>query len=661
MKIYVYCLVAALLGTATTWGQDRDRRLDRSAVEDGVEVLTRGPVHEAFAGTITFDPEPGVVVRKPAPEPIEELPPEQKPTGDNVAWIPGYWGWDDERDDYLWVSGIWRSLPPGRQWISGYWATSAQDSQWTSGYWADAQATEVAYLPEPPRTVEAGPNIEAPSVNHTWLPGVWTWQQNRYAWRPGYWATAQQNWVWNPPHYVWAPRGYVFVDGYYDYPVARRGVLFAPVYFNSSVYAQRGYSFSPRTVINPAVFAAHLFLRPSYGHYYFGDYYGNNYATSGFSPWFSFASNRMGYDPFYAHQNWNHRNDLQWNQRVETQFAYLSDHDEARPARTWSDQLESRNLDGANDDKTFVVAASIEELVKSEDTTLRFQPLAQQEREEFGQRGQQVREAREQRRTLEAEVVSPSAEAPVRNVESPIRAQLPKSSVASQPSDRLDVDNVPPKALDAPQPDTNIQPQPRRPRGNVDPTKGNPNVPQTGPRPNVSPANPSPPQAGPKPTLPKGDLNATPSDPQPKPPRGTPKGDLKPVPRVAPGAAPQGDPRPLTPSEVPQPAPKVTPRPDPPGIAPMPEPKITPRAESPRNTPKAAPTVTPRPERPKNLPKAASPVAPKATPQVNPRPEPPRNAPQPTPKVTPRPEPPRDATPKAPKAKPKPESPKAKP
>ena len=37
-----------------------------------------------------------------------------------------------------------------------------------------------------------------------------------------------------PAHYVWTPRGYVFVDGYYDYSVARRGVLFAPVYFNSA-------------------------------------------------------------------------------------------------------------------------------------------------------------------------------------------------------------------------------------------------------------------------------------------------------------------------------------------------------------------------------------------------------------------------------------------
>lgn len=356
------------------------------------------------------------------------------------------------------------------------------------------------------------------------MPGCWIWQQNRYAWRPGYWATAQPNWVWNPPHDVWAPRGYVFVDGYYDYPVARRGILFAPVYFSSNVYAQRGYSFSPRTVINPAVFAAHLFLRPSYGHYYFGDYYGNNYTTSGFTPWFSFSSSRTGYDPFYAHQRWKHRNDRQWSQRVETEFGYRHDNGEARPAQTLSDQRERRNRDGANEDKTFVVDSSIEELAKSEDSTFRFQPLAQQEREEFGQRGQQVREAREERRKLEAEAASPSADASARNVKSPIRAKLPRTSVASQPGDLLDVDNTPPKVLNAPEPDTRIQPQPRKPRGKADPTKGKPNVPLTESRPKVSPANPKGPKVGPKPTLPKGDLKTPPGNPQPKTPGGTPKG-----------------------------------------------------------------------------------------------------------------------------------------
>ena len=153
-----------------------------------MEVLTRGPVHEAFAETVTFDPEPGIVVPKAPPEAIEELPPEQRPEGDNVAWIPGYWAWDDERSDFLWVSGIWRNLPPGRQWVPGYWGQSGPDYQWTSGYWADAAVSEIEYLPEPPASVEVGPNIAAPSADQTWLPGCWVWQQNRYAWRPGYWA-----------------------------------------------------------------------------------------------------------------------------------------------------------------------------------------------------------------------------------------------------------------------------------------------------------------------------------------------------------------------------------------------------------------------------------------------------------------------------------------
>jgi hypothetical protein len=79
----------------------------------GVEVLTRGPVHEAFAGIVTFNPGPGIVVAKAPPDVIEELPSEERPDGDNVSWIPGYWGWDDERSGFLWISGTWRALPPG--------------------------------------------------------------------------------------------------------------------------------------------------------------------------------------------------------------------------------------------------------------------------------------------------------------------------------------------------------------------------------------------------------------------------------------------------------------------------------------------------------------------------------------------------------------------
>ena len=410
MKVYRYCLIAVVLGPVVAWGQIGDIPRGRTEEENGVEVLTRGPVHEAFAETVTFDPEPGIVTPKAPPAAIEELPPEQRPEGANVAWIPGYWAWDDERADFLWVSGIWRALPPGRQWVPGYWGRAGAGAQWTSGYWADGNANDVEYLPEPPATVEAGPNVPAASADQIWLPGCWVWQQNRYAWRPGYWAKGHSDWDWVPAHYVWTPRGYVFVDGYYDYTVARRGVLFAPVYFSSNIYSQRGFSYSPATVINPAVFASHLFLRPRYGHYYFGDYYGSNYSSSGFSPWFSFHSSRSGYDPFYAQQRWQHRRDDQWDRQVQADFTHRRDHEEARPPRTFSAQQQQlgRNVRPEQNLKS-MIAQQLDQFRKTKENSIRFQQVDNDHRQQFGRLRQEVQALRQQRQQLEAKAVDPTA------------------------------------------------------------------------------------------------------------------------------------------------------------------------------------------------------------------------------------------------------------
>ena len=82
------------------------------AKDDGVEVLARGPVHEAYAATVEYPTGGGPVVGKQPPEVIEELPPDQKPDGDNVQWIPGYWAYDDDRTDYIWISGFGGSPLP---------------------------------------------------------------------------------------------------------------------------------------------------------------------------------------------------------------------------------------------------------------------------------------------------------------------------------------------------------------------------------------------------------------------------------------------------------------------------------------------------------------------------------------------------------------------
>jgi hypothetical protein len=545
---------------------------------DGVEVLTRGPVHEAFAETVTFDPEAGLKAPKVPPAAIEELPPDQRPEGANVAWIPGYWAWDDERTDFLWISGIWRALPPGRQWVPGYWGDSGQNAQWTSGYWADAQASEVEYLPEPPASVEAGPNVEAPSADHDWLPGSWLWQQNRYAWRPGYWAAGQSDWNWVPVHYVWTSRGYVFVDGYYDYSVARRGVVFAPVYFRSGVYSQPGFSYSPTIAINPAVFGTHLFLRPAYGHYYYGDYYSSNYTTAGYASWQSFHSSRRGYDPFYAHQRWHHRNDRDWDRRVTADFSHRRDHEEARPSRTWTAQRDRSTSAGANRDKSFVVAASLEDLAKSEEAPIRFRPVPKQERQQISQRAQDVHKSRDERQKLEAQASALATGEPGRSAK-PVRLKLPQTSLVAQPVDRLGKADAPPKAIAAPGADSNIEPKPRSIRGKADSTTER----------IVTKREPLPEQ-------PNAASKAAVAEPRSERPKTEPRAE----PRRAEPKVPQVEPRAERPKAEPN-APQSEPKSERPNVgakAPTPErPMARPNAE-----PKASKTEA-RPERPKIAPK----------------------------------------------------------
>src|SRR5437764_764408 len=82
----------------------------------GVEVLARGPIHEAYADAAATEPQAGPMVPQEPPAVIEELPPDQKPDGENVQWIGGYWSWDEERAEFVWVSGFWRVPPPDQRW-----------------------------------------------------------------------------------------------------------------------------------------------------------------------------------------------------------------------------------------------------------------------------------------------------------------------------------------------------------------------------------------------------------------------------------------------------------------------------------------------------------------------------------------------------------------
>src|SRR5262249_48607772 len=172
--------------------------------EDEIAVQTRGPVHEAYAAPVNTSPRPGPIVDKKPPDLIKELPPAERPEGDNIEWIPGYWAWDSDRVDYIWVSGFWRTAPPGRKWVPGHWVDVDGGWQWVTGLWAAASQDEMPYIGEaPPESLEDGPSLPAPDENSLYIPGSWAYRRSGYFWRPGYWTVVQPGYVWVPAQYYW--------------------------------------------------------------------------------------------------------------------------------------------------------------------------------------------------------------------------------------------------------------------------------------------------------------------------------------------------------------------------------------------------------------------------------------------------------------------------
>ncbi len=322
-------------------GWSGDPPLSKGEVfQNGVEVLTRGPIHEAFAEPLAVNARPNPIIQRKPPADIEELPPDQKPEGTNIQWIPGYFAWDEIGNDYIWISGLWRATPPGRQWMPGHWIAAEEGWQWVSGYWAADRQAEVEYLPQPPTSIDTGPSAEAPDADSLYTPGIWVYQDRRYLWRPGFWFRARPDWFYNPASYTYTRAGYIFTDGYWDYPFARRGLLFAPVRFSSNVWGTPGWNYQPRYAMGIEGLSGSLFVRPTFGRYYFGDYYGSAYANQGFMPWFDHRIGRNTPDPLFTYSRWNARGDVQWERNLRTLHKDRLAGNAARPPITLIQQNE---------------------------------------------------------------------------------------------------------------------------------------------------------------------------------------------------------------------------------------------------------------------------------------------------------------------------------
>ncbi len=309
------------------------------AATDKIVEQTRGPLNQGFAEMTNMTPQPAPPVAKQPPAPIAEEPPDVRPDNPDATWVPGYWSWNPESSNFLWVSGSWRVPPPGHRWIPGYWSEGTGNYQWVSGFWTPEEVEETTYLPAPPSYRDE--NVDTtnpPDADHFWVPGYWAYRTRQYEWQPGYWSRVVSNWMWIPAHYEWTPYGYVFIAGHWDYPLDQRGMLFAPVAFTSPIYLNQGFVYTPQNLVALNSLVDNLFVAPGFQSYFFGDYYGPQYAGFGIYPWFNVGVGPYLYDPIFAYRSsllW--RKDPHWRDQFRTRYDRLVRDPALRPPRTWSD------------------------------------------------------------------------------------------------------------------------------------------------------------------------------------------------------------------------------------------------------------------------------------------------------------------------------------
>ena len=314
--------------------------VDAPDLPEGAEVMVTGPLHEAFAEQFSGQPEPGIVITKKPPELINEIPPEYRPDGEDIVWIPGYWGWDPEREDFLWITGIWRQAPPDRNWVPGYWAEVPEGYQWIAGFWSLNTNAELRYLPTPPEQLAADPSSTAPSEDHFWIPGQWSYVNNDYQWRAGYWTMGYPDWVWVPDRYVWTPLGCIYRAGYWDYVVAERGTVFCPVYWSQPT---PNYQFRPTYVVSTGpTLLANLFVYPRYNHYFFGNYYSSRFLNQSIYPWVSYGQQSRRYDPLYGYYHTQYR-DTDYMNRLLRLHNYYAANNSYQPPRTLTVQRDHQH------------------------------------------------------------------------------------------------------------------------------------------------------------------------------------------------------------------------------------------------------------------------------------------------------------------------------
>ena len=345
-----YLAGALCLGAGLVWSASAPRADDAPAdAQPGVAVQSRGPIHEAFAqptGTCRLSPAPSFPSSRPTPS---RAPPDQKPDGDKCSGSPD-WSWDDETNDFIWVSGCWRVPPPGMRLGAGPLAGGAR--RLASGQRLLGPDGPRAILPPPPPTLDRarhnrraeGTSIYTPDLD---LPGmrlrVAAGLLGRLPARVGVGARLL----------CWTPSGCLFIEGYWDHPLDQRGFLFSPSFDPGCVgTASRGCGESGATRFpaggdvrlarEQSILLRRLTSRPPY-------------EKRGFVAWPYYHPVQRAFDPSYAYYRQLHAGDPKWEPPWRDIRPAPAERPSPRPPRTWTQQTQVVNKITTNQNENIAI------------------------------------------------------------------------------------------------------------------------------------------------------------------------------------------------------------------------------------------------------------------------------------------------------------------
>src|SRR5205823_1932377 len=138
-----------------------------------------------------------------------------------------------------------------------------------SGFRRRAGEGELKIVPPPPGPLQRA-DPPPPDGESSYSPGTWIYRDTRYRWRQVTWVAYRPGWVWVPARYVLTYCGWVFIDGYWDYMLRDRGILYSPVRIDVAIYRRRDWTYRPAYVVHHQCLLSCLFMNRRTGWYVFG-------------------------------------------------------------------------------------------------------------------------------------------------------------------------------------------------------------------------------------------------------------------------------------------------------------------------------------------------------------------------------------------------------